>query len=126
MSFQNFAEWDKNAVYACNRIVSEMADKNWGNIKVFKGVPERYCDLFEHDLTAEEKEIYLYSIVGYVDMCTPEPIDMIVVLAFSENNPYGEVIHIEYEPVFRGWEPEEENVIYDAFDTKIWSLQYSY
>ena len=123
---ENFAEWDKNAVYTCNRIVSEMVDKHWKNIKVFKGVPDRYRDLFEHDLTAEEKEMYLYSVVGYVDMCTAEPIDMIVVVGFSEKELDGKILHIEYEPVFRGWEPEEENVIYDAYTEDFWACIFAY
>lgn len=89
-------------------------------------MPDRYRDLFEHDLTAEEKEMYLYSVVGYVDMCTAEPIDMIVVVGFSEKELDGKILHIEYEPVFRGWEPEEENVIYDAYTEDFWACIFAY
>ena len=112
-------ELQRNGAEAARVVAKELKEKNWENIQAYQGFPNKYRDMAIY-LTQEERQKFLYTVSA-----TMSDNIVIVLIGLTEENRVGEICSVFYGGRH---DPREygDKEIYDAFDTKIWSLQYAY
>ena len=112
-------ELQRDGAEAARIVAKELKEKNWENIQADQGFPNKYRDMAIY-LTQEERKKFLYTVSA-----TMSDNMVIVLIGVTEENRTGEICSVFYAGRH---DPREygDKEIYDAFDPKIWSLQYAY
>lgn len=126
-SYELYWTLRKNGIGLLANICKEMSEKHWKNIKSKEGFIEDFCNYGVYP-TQEEKEKFLFTVTGSVD-CLGEPLDIMVIIALSEDNPTGEISRVLY-PGTREWYQVsygyDKTEIVDAYNVDFWNCMTAY
>ena len=140
-----YQEHIRKANVTIRKISAEMAEKNWERITCFHYVPKDYCEYEEYkidfqdfrDLYIESSENpgdYYYTIIGSIPgrggKFSQEPLLVVSIVSFDEENPDGVIRSILYNTVSgftyeEPWKHPDGNVICDAYNALLWDGIYS-
>ena len=152
--YNTLSSYDEQRIYrehimkaneTIRKICAEMADKNWERITCFHYIPEDFCEHegykvdFQNfrDLyieSTENPENYYYSIIGSIPgrggIVSQEPLLVVLILSFDEENPHGSIRRVFYNSVSgftytECWTHQDGNVICDAYDALLWDEIYA-
>lgn len=152
--YNTLSSYDEQRIYrehimkaneTIRKICAEMADKNWERITCFHYIPEDFCEYegykvdFQNfrDLyieSTENPENYYYSIIGSIPgrggIVSQEPLLVVLILSFDEENPHGSIRRVFYNSVSgftytECWTHPDGNVICDAYDALLWDEIYA-
>lgn len=125
--YELYWELRKNGIDILANVCRDMSEKHWENIKSKEGFIEDFCDYGVYP-TEEEKEKFLFTVTGSVD-CLGQSLNVMVIIALSEDNPQGEISRVLY-PGTREWHHVsygyDETEIVDAYNVDFWKCMTAY
>lgn len=117
----------KNGIVFLSKVCREMSEKHWENITSKEGFIEDFCNYGVYP-TPEEKEKFLFTVTGSAD-CLGEPLNVMVIIALSDDNLAGEISRVLY-PGTREWHHVsygyDETEIVDAYNVDFWNCMTAY